>query len=169
MLDFRSAVLGQEGNEQVGPFSRSQVPLLFHFLQNGYPLLRRATPASTLWQASTDGEVRWYACQVDLPQGQERWVIVSSKASEQRVHTTLQRQVEREQKSWQKRLWHLQAKRFVCEADARTALEENLTQLPAWFAHPAELSCLQTGEGKGCPTKQAVPTQRWQCQTTLSL
>ena len=53
-------------------------------------------------------------------------MIVRSKASEQRVHTTLQRQVEREQQSWEKRLWHVQAKRFACEADARAVLEESL-------------------------------------------
>ena len=66
-------------------------------------------------------------------------MIVRSKAGEQRVHTTLQRQIEREQQSWEKRLWHLQAKRFACEADARAVLEESLKQLPVWFARPEEL------------------------------
>jgi transposase len=33
------------------------------------------------WQESADGQMRWCSRQVDLPQGQERWVIVSSKGS----------------------------------------------------------------------------------------
>ena len=101
--------------------------------------LAKALQTPTQWQTSADGQMRWYACQVELPHGQQRWVIVSSKASEQRVHTTLKRQVEREQQSWEKRLWHLQAKRFACEADARAVLEESLKQLPMWFARPEEL------------------------------
>jgi transposase len=65
------------------------------------------------WQESADKETRWYSQQVDLPHGQERWVIVSSKASEKRVQATLQRQVSREQQTWEKRLWHLAARRFA--------------------------------------------------------
>jgi transposase len=131
--------------------------------------LAKALHTPTQWQASGDGELRWYACQVELPHGQERWVIVSSKAGEQRVHTTLQRQVEREQQSWEKRLWHLQAKRFACEADARAALEESLKPLPAWFEVQRNFLVHDHYDGKGRPGKQAVPTQRWQCQATLSL
>jgi len=131
--------------------------------------LAKALQTPTQWQASADGQVRWYACQVELPHGQERWIIVSSKASEQRVHPTLQRQVEREQQSGEKRLWHLQAKRFACEADARAALEESLKQLPVWLEVQKSYLVHDHYEGKGRPAKQAVPTQRWQCQATLSL
>jgi transposase len=131
--------------------------------------LAKALQTPELWHESANGQVRWYTCQVELPQGQERWVIVSSKASEQRVHTTLQRQIEREQQSWEKRLWHLQAKRFACEADARAVLEENLKQLPMWFEVQKSYLVHDHYEGKGRPGKQAVLTQRWQCQTTLSL
>jgi transposase len=131
--------------------------------------LTQALQTPMQWQASGDGQLRWYACQVELPHGQERWVIVSSKTSEQRVHTTMPRQVDREQAHWEKRLWHLQAKRFACEADARAALEENLKQLPAWFEVQKSYLVHDHYEGKGRPAKQAVATQRWQCQTTLSL
>lgn len=95
--------------------------------------------------------------------------MVSSKASEQRVHTTLQRQVERERQSWEKRLWHLQAKRFAYKADVRAVLEESLKQLPLWFDIQKSYLVHDHSEGKGRPAKQAVPTQRWQCQTPLSL
>jgi len=131
--------------------------------------LAKALQPPALWQESADGQMRWYMCQVELPQGRERWVIVSSKASEQRVHTTLQRQIEREQQRWEKRLWHVQARRFACEADARAVLEESLKQLPVWFDVQKSYLVHDHYEGKGRPAKQAVPIQRWQCQTTLSL
>jgi len=131
--------------------------------------LAKALQTQTQWHESTDGELRWYSCLVELPQGQERWVIVSSKASEQRVHTTMQRQLERDQQSWEKRLWHLQAKHFACEADARAALEESLKHLPVWFSAQGSSVAHDSYERKGRPGKQAVPTQRWQCQATLSL
>ncbi|MGZ3645826.1 MAG: IS1634 family transposase, partial [Ktedonobacteraceae bacterium] len=135
----------------------------------GREKLAQALQTPTQWHASADGQMRWYACQVELPHGQDRWVTVSSTASEQRVHTTLQRQVEREQQSWEKRLWHLQAKRFACEADACAVLEENLKQLPVWFEVQKSYLVHDHYEGKGRPAKEAVPTQRWQCQATLSL
>jgi transposase len=121
------------------------------------------------WQESAEGEMRWCSRQVELPQGQERWVIVSSKAGEQRVHTTLQRQVSREQQSWEKRLWHLQAQRFACEADAQAALTHSLKDLPAWFE--VQATCLPHDhyEGKGRPAKETAPIQRWQCQAALTL
>jgi hypothetical protein len=57
------------------------------------------------WQTSADGELRWRCRQLELPQEKERWLIVSSQASQQRVHASMQRQVEREQQRWEKRLW----------------------------------------------------------------
>ena len=131
--------------------------------------LAKALQTQTSWQESADGQLRWYCCQVELPQGQERWVIVSSKASEQRVHTTLLRQVEREQQGWEKRLWHLQAKRFACEADARATLEQSLKNLPIWFEVQRTYLAHDPFESKGRPAKEAVPTQRGPCQATLSL
>jgi len=82
------------------------------------------------WQTSADGELRWCRRQLELPQGKERWLIVSSQASQQRVHASMQRQVEREQQRWEKRLWHLQAQRFACQADAVAAVTQSLKDLP---------------------------------------
>jgi transposase len=121
------------------------------------------------WQASADGQLRWYCCQVELPQGKERWVIVSSQASQQRVHTTMQRQVEREQQSWEKRLWHLQAQRFACQADTQAAVAQRLKDLPPWFEVHTSYLTHNHYEGKGRPAKDAVSSPHWQCQARLSL
>jgi transposase len=84
-------------------------------------------------------------------------------------HCEQHRQVRREQQAWEKRLWHLQARRFACQADAQAALEQSLKDLPAWFE--AQRSCLphEHFERKGRPAKDAAPTQRWQCQAILTL
>jgi hypothetical protein len=79
------------------------------------------------------------------------------------------RQVSREQQSWEKRLWHLQARRFACEADAQAALTHSLKDLPAWFEVQATCLAHDHYEGKGRPAKETAPTQRWQCQATLML
>ena len=131
--------------------------------------LAAALRTQTDWQESEEGETRWCSRQVNLPQGQERWVIVSTKASEQRVQATMPRQVSREQQSWEKRLWHLQARRFACEADAQAALAQSLKGLPIWFE--VQATCLPHAhyEGKGRPAKETAPTSRWQCQATLTL
>jgi transposase len=59
------------------------------------------------------------------------------------------------------------ARRFACEADARAALEESLKHLPIWFEAQKNYLVHDHYQSKGRPAKQAVPTQRWQCQTTL--
>ena len=131
--------------------------------------LIKALQTQQQWQTSADGELRWCSCQLELPQGKERWLIVSSQASRQRVHASMQRQVEKEQQRWEKRLWHLQAQRFACQADARAAVSQSLKDLPAWFEVASSYLAHDHSESKGRPTKQAMPTQRWQCQLTLSL
>jgi transposase len=131
--------------------------------------LAKALQMQQEWQTSADGELRWCSRQLELPQGKERWLIVSSQASQQRGHASMHRQVEREQQRWEKRLWHLQAQRFACQADAVAAVTQSLKDLPAWFEVATSYLAHDHYESKGRPTKQAVPRQRWQCQLTLSL
>ena len=79
------------------------------------------------------------------------------------------RQVSHEQQSWEKRLWHLQARRFACQADAQAVLEQSLKDLPPWFEVQATCVPHDHYERKGRPAKETAPTQRWQCQATLTL
>src|SRR5918994_1564448 len=76
------------------------------------------------WQQSADGRLRWYTRLMELPQGTERWVVVSSEQRRKRTEKTFWRQVARQQEEWEKKLWHLGNRAFACEADAREALRE---------------------------------------------
>lgn len=55
-------------------------------------------PYSPDWQTSADGQMRWYTRLMELPQGKERWVVVSSTAGEQRAKQTMERKLIREQR-----------------------------------------------------------------------
>jgi hypothetical protein len=69
----------------------------------------------------------------------ERWVVVRTTQGEERVRTTLQRQVETTRAQWEKALWHLGNQRFACEPDAQAALEAQLKQRPEWLTVQANL------------------------------
>ncbi|HKV03250.1 MAG TPA: IS1634 family transposase, partial [Ktedonobacteraceae bacterium] len=88
---------------------------------------------SEAWQSSEDGTVHWFRRQMTLPQGEERWVIVRTLASEQRAHASLQRQGSQVQGKWEQKCWHLSNQHFACEADARAVSERELRgKLPGW-------------------------------------
>ncbi len=52
---------------------------------------------------SEDSTVHWFSRELELPQGRERWVVVSTQPSLQRAQQTVQRQVEKAQAKWEQR------------------------------------------------------------------
>ncbi len=85
---------------------------------------------SERWQHSEDGQVSWFSRQMTLPQGSERWVVIYTQASVERVRQTMQRQVSKAQKKWEQTCWHLSHRHFACEADARATLKRELKGKP---------------------------------------
>ena len=53
---------------------------------------------SETWQQSEDGMVHWFSRQMSLPQGDERWTVIYTQASVERVRQTMLRQVTKAQK-----------------------------------------------------------------------
>ncbi len=82
------------------------------------------------WQQSADGATFWWSQTRSLPQGEERWVIVRTKAGEAQARARVQRTVEKARAAWTQRLWHLSHQEFACEADAVAALERERKGLP---------------------------------------
>lgn len=70
------------------------------------------------WQQSADGRLRWYTRLMELPQGTERWVVVSSEERRKRTEKTFWHQVARQQEQWEKTLRHLSNRAFACDAAA---------------------------------------------------
>ncbi len=127
-------------------------------------------PYSPDWQPSVDGETRWYSRVMQLPQGEERWVVASTAAGEQRAKETIERKVVREREGWAKVLWHLGNREFACEADARAALTEATKKLPAWFEVSTEVVSYPHYARVGRPGKDAVPESVvWQVKASLNV
>jgi transposase len=126
----------------------------------------REEPAA--WQHSDDDQLHWWARTLDLPQGQERWLVVRSAEGEQRARATLQRQVEREQAKWEKRWWHLSHRAFACAPDAQAALERERQQLPDWLVAQGEVVAMPKYGRVGRPRQQTPPVeQEWHVQAQL--
>jgi transposase len=125
---------------------------------------------SETWQSSEDGTLQWFSRLMSLPQGEERWVVVRTLASQQRAGASLQRQVSQAQGKWEQKCWHLGNRRFACEADARLALERELKGKPSWLEIQLELVAHPHHARKGRPQKDASPTTtQWQIVATVKV
>jgi transposase len=94
---------------------------------------------------------------------EQRWIVVHSKAANERAEKTVIRQVARASKKLEKELFHLQAQRFACEHDAQRALAKLAKS--AKYHHVNNITCVEhkVYEGKGRPKKGAeVKTIEWQ-------
>ncbi len=122
------------------------------------------------WEHSEDGTLFWFSREMSLPHGRERWVVVYSQASVERVRQTMHRQVSKAQNKWEQTCWHLSNRRFACEADARVALQRELKGKPHWLEMNSEVIAHAQYGGKGRPCKDARPTgYQWQVVVTVSV
>jgi transposase len=123
------------------------------------------------WQHSADGTRHWWSRQPpDLAQGAERWIVVRTREGEERARATVQRQADRDQASWEKRLWHLGNQPFACQPDAEAALAKTCQRLPPWFVVDARVTSHPTYPTRGRPRTDAATTATyvWQIQATLT-
>jgi transposase len=122
------------------------------------------------WQSSPDGKRHWWSRQLaELPQGPERWLVVRTHEGEERARATVQRQAERDQVTWEKRLWHLGNQIFACQPDAEAALATTCQRLPPGFAVESSVVAKASYPTRGRPRKDATPTKQvWQIQATLT-
>jgi transposase len=124
----------------------------------------------TDWESSADGTIHWFARQLELPQGQERWIVVVSEAGLARTRATLRQRAEQDREQWERQLWHLGHQEFACEADAHAELARRLKRLPTWLHVGRSVSMRAHYGGRGRPAKDAQPTREgWQVATTVTL
>lgn len=127
-------------------------------------------PYSPDWRLSPDGETRWYTRIVQLPQGKERWVVVSTASGEERARETLGCRLERERGKWEKALWHMGNREFACEADAQAALLQATKKLPTWFVASSTVSSRPRYARSGRPGKDAAPESVvWRVEAKLGV
>jgi transposase len=130
----------------------------------------REEPPSGWQHSDDDGQLSWWGRTLELAQGQERWLVVRSRAGEERARARLQRQIEREQAMWEKRWWHLSHCAFVCAPDAQAALERERQQLPPWLIVQAEAVAVPKYGRAGRPRRGTQPAdQEWHVRAELRL
>src|SRR5260221_5208311 len=112
------------------------------------------------WQHSDDEQLHWWARTLDLPQGQERWLVVRSAEGEQRARVTLQRQVEREQARRVERPWLIGVRALAISPDAQAALERGRPQIPPWLVAQSEVVAVPKYGRVGRPRQQTQPVQQ---------
>jgi transposase len=123
------------------------------------------------WQSSADGTRHWWSRERrELSASPERWIVVRTQEGEARARATLQRQAERDQAIWEKRLWHLGNQLFACQPDAEAALAKACQRLPPWFRVQSHVSSHPTYSTRGRPRRDATASapQVWQVQATLT-
>jgi transposase len=136
-----------------------------------HAIVQERLPPADGWQSSADGTRHWGSRPPpDLPQGSDRWVVVRTREGEQRARATLQRQADREQATWEKRLWHLGHQTFACHPDAEAALATACARLPPWLQVQSHVSSRLSYPTRGRPRKAAAAsaTLVWQIQATLT-
>jgi transposase len=127
------------------------------------------TEDTQAWEHTADGTRQWWSrLQPALPHGPERWIVVRTQEGEERARMSVQRQAERDQAAWEKRLWHLGNQTFACQPDAEAALAKACQRLPPWFVLQSHVSAHPIYLTRGRPRKDAAATQVWQIQATLT-
>jgi transposase len=117
------------------------------------------------WRHSPDGTRHWWSRRLS----DERWIVVRTQEGEERARATVERQVARDQVSWEKRLWHLGHQTFACAPDAEAALTKTCQRLPPWFMVQSHVVAPTSHPTPGRPPKGTVPlTHGWQIQATLT-
>jgi transposase len=114
------------------------------------------------WQV-IDDNYQYTVHEVEHMDIKQRWIVVHSKAANERAEKTVIRQVARASKKLGKELFHLQAQRFACEHDAKRALAK--LAKAAKYHHVNKVTCIEhkVYGGKGRPKKGAeVKTMEWQ-------
>jgi len=122
------------------------------------------------WHSSADGTRHWWSRELrELPQGPARWSVVRTQEGEERARATVQRQAQRDQEAWAKRLWHLGNQTFACAPDAEAAWAKTCQRMPPWFVVAATVVAHEGYAARGRPRKDTAPRpQAWQIQATLT-
>jgi len=133
--------------------------------------ISKALEASTLWTTFDDG-YKLQEFSVDLYGIEnQRWIVVYSKQARERSEKTLKKEILKEKERIKKELFHLQAKRFSCESDAKKALK---LLLKTWKYHQAsdeKIMAIKQYAKRGRPSADASQEQEceWQITAQTSL
>jgi transposase len=111
------------------------------------------------WYPFFDGSGLYTTRIMDFPQGKERWVIVRTRAGEQRAREQMVKQVKKSQEQWEKRLWHLANQKFSSENDAQQAWKQAMKRKPSFLVATFTLQAEHVLRRQLTAASQTVPNQ----------
>ena len=94
---------------------------------------------------------------VEYGQMQQKWVLFRSNHNKSKKEKTIQKEYQKKQKEEAKLLAKLQKTTYFCEADAKQALEEKISQLECTTIIEKKLICKPKYKTKGRPKKGETP------------
>ncbi len=98
----------------------------------------------------------------------QRWLVVYSKAKEQRAQKTITKATDKEYEKVKKKLFHLQAQRFESEQAAQKALHNIVKKLTYHQVNRSKLTQYVQYAKKGRPTKDTpIKAIGWQIQASV--
>lgn len=96
--------------------------------------------------------------------------MVRTEAGEAQARAKGQRAVDKAQREWTQRLWHLSHQDFACQADAVAALEREQKELPVWLEIQGQVVAQPRYATKGRPRKEAAPVASvWHLHAQVSI
>src|SRR5262245_54138566 len=122
------------------------------------------------WQTTDERTVHWSRLSGTRSPDTERWLVVRTRAGQERARATLARQVAVQQEAWQRTLWHLGNRDFACAPDAQAALTRALQDLPDWLQVEGQMVAQPRTTGKGRPRKGGLLGHLvWRVETHLTV
>jgi transposase len=85
------------------------------------------------WQEFSDHRGWFVPLKQQLPQGEERWVMIRTTQNWEAARDSLRKKANKDAEIWEKRLWHLSTQSFACQQDAEETFKKTISKLPAYL------------------------------------
>jgi transposase len=122
------------------------------------------------WQDLPDGSGHYVSLRLSLPQGEERWMMIRTKENLEAAAKTLQKKAAKDHAVWEKRLWHLGAQSFGCQADAEVAWKKAIAKLPVYLQASMTVISQDHYDKPGRPGAQEKPVRlSWKVVPTVQI
>jgi transposase len=109
------------------------------------------------WQELSDHRGLFVPLKQQLPQGEERWVMLRTTQNWEAARDSLRKKANKDAEIWEKRLWHLSTQSFACQQDAQETFKKTISKLPAYLQATACVIEEPHYEKVGRPCAEAKP------------
>lgn len=161
---------GVYSEANMGSLNQAKIPWISRVSETSTAAQTALAQNDETRQASTDGNTHWVSQILSVPQGKERWVILSTSASHKLAQATMQRKATRAHAEWKKTCRRMGTHRCACETDAQAAREQEKKGKPFWLDVSHHVVARARHAGRGRPrTEDSPPTHEWHVVATVTI